>query len=118
MLDPETGAHRHRRAGEGWNPAKARTEMQHMLKELGYTPDPDKRGGLQDLSSDRRIDTIIDTQTKMAQGYARHEAAQDPAVLDAFPADEMYRQSSRRAPRDWDIRWNEARASLGDSTTA
>jgi len=116
--DPDTGALRPRAKGEGFNPSLVRTRMQNYLKEIGYTPDAGTEGGLTDLSSDKRVDLIIDTQTKMAQGYARHEAAQDPDVLEDFPADEMYRQRASKKKRDWDIIWNTKRAELGDATSA
>jgi hypothetical protein len=118
VADPATGELRPRGAGEGFNPSLVRTRMQNFLKDLGYTPDTGTEGTLTDLSSDKRVDLIIDTQTKMAQGYARHEAAQDPDVLADFPADEMYRQRASKKPRDWDITWNTARESLGSATTA
>lgn len=116
--DPATGELRPRAAGEGFNPSLVRTRMENYLKEIGYSPDPGTEGTLTDLSSDKRVDLIIDTQTKMAQGYARNEAAQDPDVLADFPADELYRQRPSRVPRDWDIRWNTARSELGDATSA
>ncbi len=112
------GALRPRKPGEALNTSLVRTRMQNFLRETGYKPDPAERGGLLDLSSDRRVDLIIDTQTKMAQGYARHEAALDPEVLEDFPADEMYRQRQSKVKRDWDVTWNAARARLGDATTA
>lgn len=116
--DPATGELRPRAAGEGFNPSLVRTRMQNYLKEIGYTPDTGTEGGLTDLSSDKRVDLIIDTQTKMAQGYARNEAAQDPDVLEDFPADEMYRQRRSKVSRDWDIIWNTKRSELGDATSA
>lgn len=116
--DPSTGELRPREKGEGFNPSLVRTRAQNYLKELGYTPEPGTEGSLTDLSSDKRVDLIIDTQTKMAQGYARHEAAQDPDVLEDFPADEMYRQRESMKKRDWDIIWNAARRDLGESTSA
>ncbi len=116
--DPKTGELRPRGKAEGFNPSLVRTRMQNYLAEIGYTPDAGTEGGLTDLSSDKRVDLIIDTQTKMAQGYARHEAAQDPDVLDDFPADEMYRQRDSKVKRDWDVIWNTKRSELGDSTSA
>ncbi len=118
VVDAETGALRPARPGERMNPALVRTRMQNLLRETGYEPDPAKRGGLEDLSSDRRVDLVIDTQTKMAQGYARYQAAADPDIRADFPADEMYRQRDSRVKRDWDVTWNAARAALGDATSA
>lgn len=116
--DPATGELRPRAKGEGFNPSLVRTRAQNYLRELGYQPEPGTEGGLTDLSSDKRVDLIIDTQTKMAQGYARHEAAQDPDVLEDFPADELYRQRESKQRRDWDVIWNTQRAALGADTSA
>lgn len=116
--DPDTGELRKRGPAEGFNPSLVRTRAQNFLKEIGYTPDPSEAGSLTDLSSDKRVDLIIDTQTKMAQGYARHEAAQDPDILADFPADEMYRQRESKQKRDWDVVWNTKRRELGDATSA
>lgn len=118
VVDAESGELRPARPGERMNPALVRTRMQNLIRETGYQPDPDKRGGLQDLSSDKRVDLVIDTQTKMAQGYARHQAAMDPEILEDFPADELYRQRRSAVERDWDVIWNTARANLGEATTA
>jgi len=104
--------------GESISPAQVRARMKQTLAALGYQPDPDKRGGLQDLSSDRRVNLIIDTNLKMARGYGQWRESQDSTVLDIWPADELYRALSRRAERDWQGRWNEARAALGSATTA
>ena len=116
--DHDTGELRKRGKAEGFNPSLVRTRAQNFLKESGYEPDPSEAGSLTDLSSDKRVDLIIDTQTKMAQGYARHEAAQDPDILADFPADEMYRQRQSKVARDWDVVWNTKRRELGDATSA
>lgn len=113
--DPATG-----RAipGARLNPAQIRARMRAQLNALGYQPDPAKRGGLQDLSSDARLDLIIETQERMARGYGKHRQAQSEAVLFAYPADELYRAIDSKAKRNWQSRWNTARRSLGRATTA
>ena len=118
IVDPDTLELRAAQPGETVNAASVRTKMQQYLKQLDYQPDEGEKGTLTDLSSDQRIDLIIDTQTKMSQGYGKWVADQDPEVLDLYPADEMYRQVNSRVPRDWSARWNEARATLGDATSA
>ena len=105
-------------SGESISPAQVRAKMKRTLASLGYQPDPDKRGGLQDLSSDMRVNLVIDTQLKMARGYGSWRQSQDATVLDLWPADELFRAISRDKERNWLLRWNEARASLGSATTA
>ena len=105
-------------AGESLSPAQVRAKMKRQLQALGYAPDADKKGGLQDLSSDRRVNLIIDTQLKMSRGYGSWRQSQGSTILDLWPADELYRAMRRQTVRDWQTRWNEARANLGDSTTA
>jgi hypothetical protein len=118
VVDPVT--HQARKAGKGeqMTPAQARAIMQAYLQRIGYVPDTDKAGGLQDLSSDRRIDLILSVQAEMSAGYARQQAAQDPDILDLFPADELYRQKTGKSQRDWMTRWNDSRSALGAATTA
>lgn len=106
------------RSGESISPAQLRAQMKRQLAALGYEPDPEKRGGLQDLSSDRRVNLIIDTQLKMSRGYGSWFEAQDRTVLDVWPADELYRAIVRQNERDWQARWNEARSGLGGRTSA
>jgi hypothetical protein len=104
--------------GERLNPALVRTKMQTYLQSIGYAPEKGTAGGLQDLSSDRRVDLIIDTQTRMSAGYAKWQASQDADILELYPADEMYRQTETTKQRDWQSRWNQARADLAGSTSA
>lgn len=115
LLDPGKA-----KPGESFNPAVVRGEMKKALAGLGYQPDPEKRGGLQDLSSDRRTNLIIQMQTAMANNYGRWRQAQSPAVLKLYPADELYRAVRPKTGqgRPWAERWNQARADLGDQTSA
>ncbi len=105
-------------SGDSISPAQVRARMKRQLAALGYQPDPAKRGGLQDLSSDRRVNLIIDTQLKMSRGYGSWRQSQDSTVLDLWPADELYRAINRKNERDWQQRWNEARRALGSRTSA
>ena len=105
--------------GGSISPAQVRAKMKQHLASLGYQPDPAKRGGLQDLSSDRRTNLIIDTQLSMARGQGSWRQSQDPDVLAVWPADELYRAINPKGQaRDWQSRWNAARADLGESTSA
>ena len=106
------------KSGDLINMAKARTMLRQHLDSIGYVPPEGAEGSLRDHGSDRRLKLIIETQTQMARNQARDKAAAHPAIATAFPADELYRGLSRRQERDWQGRWNEARADLGSATTA
>jgi hypothetical protein len=99
-------------------PAEIRVRMKLRLEKLGYEPDPAKRGGLQDLSSDMRTNLIISMQESRARGFAVWRSHQNQDIMDAWPAQELYRAISRKKPRDWQERWNDARASLGEGVTS
>jgi len=98
--------------------ADVRGLMKLRLRRLGYAPDPADAGGLKDLSSDERTSLIVNMQMQRASGYAKWRSDQDPAILDAFPGQEMFRAGSPKVPRDWPARWDTARAELGASTSA
>ncbi len=102
----------------GSNPAEIRTAMKLRLAKLGYQPDPAKRGGLQDLSSDVRTNLIISMTEQEARGYAVWRSQQDAGVMAVWPANQLYRAEERKIPRDWRQRWESARADLGDATSA
>jgi|GEM_PF-2380865 len=100
------------------SPAEIRAAMKLRLARLGYAPDPAQRGGLQDLSSDRRTNLIIEMQEQGARGYAVWRAQQDEALLTVWPAQELFRAEARMNPRRWRERWETARGELGETTTA
>ena len=80
-------------------------EMQDLLGSLGYQPDPEKRGGLQDLSSAPRLALIWEMQLAQAHGHARWKTGMDPDILDAVPAQELVRDMQREHERDWPEIW-------------
>ncbi len=95
-----------------FNPATARADLKLYLAAMGYDPEqppegfaPAKPGSIQDLSSDRRLDLVLDTNLKMAHGKGQHSAANDPDLLDAFPCWELYRLEARKEERKWLTRW-------------
>jgi len=100
------------------SPLEIRARMRQALAATDYRPDPELRGGVQDLSSDRRIGLIIDTQERLAHGFGRWKEEQNPAILDLWPASELYSAEDRRRERDWLDRWTSARADLGTATRA
>ena len=100
--------------------ASAKARLQDQLDALGYDPEigfpdtleqvpPARRGGLQDLSSDRRAELIIQTQARMAFGIGRQVRGNDPLRREQFPAWELVRGRMVQAERgDWDARWRDA----------
>ncbi|NCC53397.1 MAG: hypothetical protein EOM20_19595 [Spartobacteria bacterium] len=94
-----------RKPGEYMDKGRFEEEMREYLKSIGYTPEKGKEGSLQDLSSTRRLELIAEMNTAEARGYGQFIQANDPAVLSAFPAQELYRLKYRKEPRDWIQRW-------------
>ena len=83
-------------------------EMQAILRELGYRPDPAKRGGVQDLSSSMRLTQVWRMNLDMAQNYAAWKARQNDVSLLRAPAQELIRVESRIERRLWPRIWREA----------
>ncbi len=94
------------------DPATVRLRLKETLDSIGYMPDPDQRGGIRDLSSDARLNLIIDTQEKMSHGYGNWMQGQDQSVLDMWPAQELYRAEARINERAWNERWTSAGGTL------
>lgn len=88
--------------------SEIRVKLREVLEAEGYAPAPGKEGGLQDLTSKRRLDLIIKTNADQARGYVQHVEATSPGALAAFPAQELIRVSSRKQPREWEQRWKGA----------
>jgi hypothetical protein len=83
-------------------------DMQAVLDAEGYKPEPGKEGGIQDVSSDRRLGLIWDMQLAMAQGYAKWVSGMDPDILQAVPAQELLRIEDRVEKRNWLAVWKAA----------
>jgi hypothetical protein len=100
--------------------AKLRLELKQIITELGYDPEkgfpgderlgipPARAGSLQDLSSDKRINLILDTQLELMAGKGQEQRGLSPEALDLFPAWELVRLKTARVPRDWFARWKQA----------
>ena len=95
------------------DPATVRADLRRLLQELGYRPDPDERGSITDLSSDRRLDLVIKTNTEIAQGYGHWRQGQDEEVLDQWPAQELARVIETEQQRPWLERFRLAGESTG-----
>jgi len=105
--------------GDMFDPATARAEMKLYLKSIAYDPEnppkgfePAKPGSLRDISSDGRLNLVLDTNLKMAHGYGQFAKANDPELIDAFPCQELYRLEERKEKRDWRMRWVQAGGKL------
>jgi hypothetical protein len=88
--------------------ATKRAELKQLLDELGYRPAEGAEGTLTDLSSDARLNLILDTNLEQAQGYGHFQEGQDPAILDQWPAQELIRVMETKVQRDWPSRWEQA----------
>jgi hypothetical protein len=93
--------------------ATVRLRLKETLAGLGYAPSADDAGTIKDLSSDRRLDLLIKTNTEIAQGFGNWRQGQDAAILDAWPAQELFRAEEREEKRDWLTRWRQAGESTG-----
>ena len=69
---------------------------------------------LTDLASRARLGLIYDMQTQSATGFARFKFEQGPAVLNAFPAQELLPSTARNPRDDWEPRWIRAGGALVD----
>lgn len=92
-------------AQEGLDVATARTQIRELQASLGYAPEADQAGTITDLSSDARINLVLRTNTQLAQGAGNFLRANDPELLDLWPAQELYRLEPRDKHRDWEQRW-------------
>lgn len=81
-----------------------------MRVELGASPGDS--GDLTDITSTARLGLIYDFQIEDAREYARFQAGQDAAILDAYPCQELIRlwepKGGPEARRDWPQRWIDA----------
>jgi len=108
ILNPKTVMRDGRPVTEGLNVATARVELKQSLKNIGYSPEPEKTGGIEDLSSDRRLNLILKQNVESAQGFGSWLQGQAEGALDAFPAQELFRAEDRKEPRNWIERWRGA----------
>ena len=93
------------------NQATARERLLASLARMGHSPLDD--GGISNPASIKRLDLIIDTQRQMAASVAKI-AAETPATLEEWPAQELTRFVGRAAPRaDWHARWQAAGDAVG-----
>ena len=93
------------------NRAEARSRLLASLERMGHAPTDE--GGISNPANIKRLDLIIDTQRRMAASVA-NIAAETPATLEEWPAQELTRFVGRGAPRaDWAARWAAAGDAVG-----
>lgn len=107
--------------------ATAKMRLYFKLKELGYDPEvgfPEdmgkvpaaQRGSLRDLSSQKRLKLVLETNRQMAAGYGRMVEGNRDYALYTWPAWELVRIYDRDVPRGspdshsigWAQRWRDA----------
>lgn len=101
---------------DGRDKSHARAILKGQLTRLGYSPEtgfdggtePVRPGSIQDLSSNARLDLILDTQVAILHGRAQEVAGLESGALEQFPGYELVRMEARRMPRDWLARWKQA----------
>ncbi len=83
----------------------SRAEFVDMMREFalaeGMGPfDEATKGGLKDITSERRLGLIFDTQTRQANDYGYWRQGMDADVLDAFPAQRFIRVREVKQERE------------------
>lgn len=93
------------------NEAQFVAELQKIARDEGLDPrnaagTANQFGGIQDITSEKRLKLIYRVQVQMANEYARWVKANDPAVLQSWPAQEFIRVQARKVPRtNWPERF-------------
>jgi len=88
------------------DPATARLHLAKLAELTGVDHDS------------ARVSLITETNLATAQGYGQFIAANDPVVVEQFPAWELYRVEEKKDPRDWEQRWQFAAKASGDVAAA
>jgi len=116
MINPTTGTRADGSAvTQGLDQPTARLRAKQLLQRIGYSPEEGEAGTLKDLSSDARINLVLKTNREMMQGAGAMLQANDPAVREAFPVQELYRLEGRKSQRDWKTRFRLCAQIVGDT---
>lgn len=94
--------------------ASFRSLARQKLDRIGYSPAPDEAGSITDLGSDLRLNLRIEMDAQFARGYGTWKHDQAPVILDAWPAQELFRAAAAEQPRNWATRWQDAGGELFD----
>lgn len=109
--------------------AQLRIEARNLLARAGYTPEggfpgdaalgipPATAGSLRDLSSEKRLNLIYDTQAQMMRGLGMQLRGLERS--DRWPAWELVRVAKfgTEHPREWGKRWQIAKDNLEEPST-
>lgn len=98
--------------GDGLNLPTARLQLREKLKAYGYTPPAGQEGRITDLTSDQRLNLMVQTQVDLNRGFGQYVQNEEPGILETWPAQELYRAEPRIEPRDWEEIWGEAAAKV------
>lgn len=79
-----------------------RLRLKQLIARSAYQPEPGREGTISDLRTDQRLNLIIETQVKMAQGAGQWQKANSEGARLAFPAQELVRLYQRRVPRGYE----------------
>lgn len=81
-------------------------ELAKLAEAEGLRPsDPALVGTIQDITSERRAELILRTQTEQAYNFARHKRGSSGPLLNAAPAQELVRIRNSREKRRWVDVW-------------
>ena len=86
----------------------ARLKIREALQAVGYQPSVSEEDTVKDLYSEDRLNLTLATAKDLVNGARDFLQSNDPDVVAAFPARELYRLESRENPRDWPARWSAA----------
>lgn len=81
------------------------SEMKRWLENNGYAVDGTS---LRDITSNKRLSLIYEFNVEQARQFSAWEQGMDADILNAFPAQELFRMERREVPRDWALRWKSA----------
>lgn len=99
---------RQRGAGEAaYGQAQARLELKKYLQDVGYRPFDSEAGTITDLSSDQRLNLILEMTSRLERGERQYRDGLGTAAQTVWPAWEFVRVQDRKEPRDWPTRWEE-----------
>jgi hypothetical protein len=93
---------------EGGDRAAARLRVKQVYESLGYSAQPGEERSIKDLSSDARINLVIDHWTKAARGKATTVRNNDDSLLWSHPCYELVRIGDREKKRNWHEIWRGA----------
>ncbi|HTX21248.1 MAG TPA: hypothetical protein VMD27_05280 [Candidatus Aquilonibacter sp.] len=97
----------------GGNSSQARVRIWKELKECGYVPNEIDSGTFRDFSNVERIDLIIKTATRVANGLRRFLS--DQTDIDEYPAWELHCVYDRNPPENnWPNFWRAAAKAAHD----